>query len=523
MTSARRAATAFLASLLLLAAIPALAAAAGSLQAETTPLAFPDTGIHDPSTVQNTKITNVGDENATIESVSVALPFSVDGGASECDDNPVLAPGASCNLVVRFGPLIVGPAAATVVVQYNDSEAAQALEIGVSGSGATGTIAASSPSFSPQPFYFGGQQQQVNVSNPTPFTVIAESATIAGPDAGAFNINFSACNGNFLAPGNNCGLDIQFNPTAAGSYVAELLIANSGTVDPLVVPLVATALSGPKAVINPGNVEFGTVKVGSAAASEQVSITNEGDFPLQIQQLLIMSGTPQSFPVSNDQCSQKEVNPGDSCEITVGFAPTKAGERNASVFVISNTPGPVTTSALTGEGMLAPAGSVALSSQAQVGAPIICLTSGYRDADELSYRWLRGASAIPGETQLVYVPGDADVGSTISCEVSALNLVGAQIVTSLPSAPVSAAAAGPQGPAGASGPQGARGGTGEAGAPGPAGARGSKGAEGKPGKREPKGKPGSSKTSSCKQHHRRAKAKRACGPKRSATVHSGTH
>lgn len=503
MKSARRLATALLASLVALAAIPAFAAAAGSLEAETTPLAFPDTGIHDPSTSQSTKITNVGDENAVIESVSVASPFSVDGLASDCDDNPILGPGGSCNLVIRFAPSAVGPASETVVVQYNDSEAVQALKIEASGSGATGTISAVTPSFNPRPFYEGGQQQQVNVFNSSPFTVITESATIAGPDAGAFNINFSGCNGNFLAPGNNCGLNVQFNPTAAGTYVAELLIANSGTADPLVVPLEATALAGPKAVINPGSIEFGTIKVGTSAATKQVSITNEGDFPLQIQQLLIISGTPQVFPITNDNCSQKEIEPGEECEITVGFAPTKAGERNASIFVITNTPGPVTIASLTGEGMFAPAGSSALTSQAKVGVPIFCLTSGYHEADELSYRWLRGTTAVPGETQPVYVPVEADVGSTLSCEVTAVNPVGTQTATSAPSALVTAASAGPQGPVGARAP-GAVGSAGPKGDTGPAGPRGKRGAKGKTGK-----------NGSCKQRHRQAKAKKGCGGKSS--------
>jgi HYDIN/CFA65/VesB-like, Ig-like domain len=475
----------------LMFAIPAFASAAGVLEADVIALEFPATGIHDVSSQLSAKITNGGDDNAALKGVSTESPFLVDGGVSECDDMPTLAPGSSCNLVVRFAPTEVGPKSANVVLQYDDLAETQALLIPLSGSGSTGTLAAAEPSFYSQPYYFGGQQQWVSVNNPSAFTVIAESTSIVGPDAASFNINSSGCNGSFLAPGNNCGLNIQFNPGGPGTYVAQLEIVNSGGVSPLVVPLEAVALNGPSAVISPSSIEFPVTKVGTAAATQQVAVANEGDAPLQIQQLLVISGTPQTFPITNDGCSLVEIAPGDKCEVTVGFVPTKAGERNASIFVIANTPGPVTTEALSGEGMLAPNGSVSLTSQAKVGVPIVCLTSGFHDVDLLSFRWLRGASTIPGETQSVYVPTKADVGSTLRCEVTAENPVGTQSIASAPSAGVLGAAPGPQGPAGAAGSAGA---AGAAGASGPAGAKGDKG----------------KRKSRCAPRHRRSKAARKC-------------
>ena len=499
MPSARRLLVTALASIVaLMFAIPALASAAGMLEADVTSLEFPATGIHDPSSQLSAKITNDGDENAALEGISTESPFLVDGGASECDDMPTLVPGASCSLVVRFAPTEVGLQGANVVLQYDDSAETQALTIPLSGSGATGTIAASELTFYSQPYYYGGQQQWINVNNPSPFTVIAESASIVGPDAASFSINSSGCNGSFLSPGNNCGLNIQFNPSGPGAYVAQLEIVNSGEVSPLVVPFEAVALNGPKTVISPSSIEFPVTKVGSAAATKQVAVANEGDAPLQIQQLLVISGTPQTFPITNDGCSMVEIGPGEECEVTVGFAPTKAGERNASIFVIANTPGPVTTEALSGEGMLAPNGSVSLTNQAKVGVPIVCLTSGFHEVDLLSFRWLRGANAIPGETQSVYVPTKADVGKALSCEVTAENPVGSQSITSAPSAGVLGATPGPQGPAGTAGS------TGAPGASGPAGAKSDQGKK---------------KKSRCAPRHRRSKAVRRCsrrGPRRSA-------
>lgn len=511
--------TALVAIATALLAVPAFASAAGVLEADVPSLDFPETGIHDNSSQLSAKITNGGDENAALEGVSVEPPFTVDGGSSDCDDNPVLEPGSSCNLVVRFGPTEAGPKTGNAILKYNDSAESQALSIPLSGTGAAGTVTAAPPVFNSQPYYFGGQQQGVTVSNSSGFTVIAEGAAIVGADAGRFNINSSNCSGNLLAPGNNCGLNIGFNPGAPGTYTAQLEISNSGSVSPLVVPLEVTVLSGPKAVITPDSIEFPATKVGSTATTQQVVIENQGDFPLQIQQLLIISGTPQTFPISNDGCSLVEIAPGADCEVTVGFAPSKAGERNASIFLITNTPGPVTTAALSGEGMLVPAGSVALTSQAKVGVPIVCIPGGYHGADQLSFKWLRGATAIPAETQSVYVPVEADVGAALTCVVTAENAVGTQTASSAPSAPVGAATPGPQGPAGDAGPQGPAGAPGSPGAPGPAGAAGpagKRGATGPAGPRGPQGEPGKSgKKSSCAARHSRpGKPARKCSGKR---------
>jgi Collagen triple helix repeat (20 copies)/Abnormal spindle-like microcephaly-assoc'd, ASPM-SPD-2-Hydin len=513
MTAARRLASGLLTSLVVLAAAPAFAAAAANLEASPSPLEFPTVGIHDPAQTQGTIVTNNGDETASLDLLNAGLPFAIDAGASSCDDVGALNSGESCALTVSFSPQATGLLNGEVTIDYSDGEGGHQLAIPASGSGAAGTLVASTPTFNAMPYYFGGQQQQVNVSNSSTFTVLTGNPTISGPDAGNFGINSSNCNTTFLQPGNGCSISVQFNPSGSGTFEAQLEIPSDGTLSPVVVPLTVEALSGPVAVVTPSSIDFGAVKVNTSATPQQVTISNTGDFPLQIQQLLIIAATPQTFPLSNDGCSQQEINPGDDCEFTITFSPTKAGERNASIFLITNTPGPVTTAALTGEGMAVPNGSAALTSQAKVGVPISCLTSGYGAVDALSYQWLRNGTAIAGQTQAVYVPDEADVGTALSCEMTATNAVGTQTVSSAPSAAVIAAASGPQGPQGPSGAPGAQGSPGPQGAAGPqgpAGPAGATGPQGKPGKRGPKGKPAKSSRSCKARSSKSAKAKQKC-------------
>jgi len=520
MQSARRLVFALFASLALLVAIPALASAAAEIEASSTSLEFGEVGINDSAPTLTTEFKNVGDEATTIGNFQVPAPFSREGG---CNDPTFLEPGEGCSLTVRFEPHSTGPFSANASLEYTvnvgEGEIDLPVEVALSGTGATGTLEASTPSFPEFPYYFGGNlQEQVNVSNNSPFTAITEGRTISGPDAGDFSLTGSECGTNIFPPNSNCGLQVQFSsPGKPGDYEASLEIANSGTVNPLVVPLKATVLAGPEATIEPGEIDFGAVKVNSAAPTQQVKVTNTGDFQLQIQQLLVISGSPLSFPLTNDECTQVALEPGEACEVTIGFAPTKAGERNASIFLISNTPGPVSTAALLGEGMNVPAGTVALSSTAKIDVPMTCITSGYRDEDTLSYQWLRNEVAITGATQPVYVPIEADIGATLSCEVTATNAVGSQTITSASSSPVMAATAGPQGPTGPTGPQGpagatgAQGATGLSGATGPAGPKGATGPRGPKGKRGPQGKKsGGKQHRACKVNKKKRGAKARC-------------
>jgi hypothetical protein len=484
MSSARRLAFALFASLALLVAVPAFASAAAEIEASPTALEFGEAGVNDSAPALTAELKNVGDEGTLVSNFQVPAPFIREGS---CSDPVFLEPGEGCSLTVRFEPHSTGAFSANASLEYlvetGEGEIGFPLEIALSGTGATGTLEANTSSFPEFPYYFGGNlQEQVNVSNNSPFTAITEGRTISGPDAGYFSFVGSECGANIFTPGASCGLQVQFSsPGKPGDYEASLEIANSGTTDPLIVPLKATVLAGPQATIEPGEIDFGAVKVNTASSTQQVKVTNTGDFQLQIQQLLIISGSPLSFPLTNDECSQVALEPGEACEVTVGFAPTKAGERNASIFLISNTPGPVSTAALLGEGMNAPNGTVALTSTAKVDVPMTCITSGYRDEDTLSYQWLSNGVAITGATQSVYVPIEADIGATLSCEVSATNAVGSQTITSASSSAIVAATTGPQGPTGPTGPTGPAGPTGPTGPQGPAGPSGAQGPVGEPG------------------------------------------
>jgi hypothetical protein len=297
-------------------------------------------------------------------------------------------------------------------------------------------------SANPSPLHFGAQQidfgrqsRNVGIINDNSATTLG-TATITGPDAAAFQISGNDCDGSSRDPNSGCSINVDWTPALpAGAKSAQLEIPYSGTLSPLVVPLTATALAGPRSVITPSTINFGNTALG-AARSQLVSVSNSGDADLFVQQAFIVGGTPSFFPISANTCTGHPIAPDSGCSFVVGFAPATAGLKEGSVFLITNENGPVTTLAVSGTAYPAPAGAATVTGAAQVGSGLGCEPVGFSPGVSFAYQWLRNGAAISGAIAAGYAPVDADVGARLSCSISASNPLGTATVTSPQTAPV---------------------------------------------------------------------------------------
>lgn len=220
------------------------------------------------------------------------------------------------------------------------------VEVALSGNAITGTLSASPDplTFSALPFTPPGSHTEGEYSETEPVTIQnsanastqVQSASITGPDASSFSIQWN-CNGNTLGTNNSCNVGIQFKPTSLGVQNATLVIGSDSASSPLEVPLSGEGLHGPQMTLNTTQALLGDVALGSSA-EQTFDITNTGDYPLQIQRAFLVSGTPLMFPVLADSCSGEILYPTESCAITIGFRPTTLGEKDASMLFITNTP-----------------------------------------------------------------------------------------------------------------------------------------------------------------------------------------
>ncbi|MGZ4173323.1 MAG: choice-of-anchor D domain-containing protein [Solirubrobacteraceae bacterium] len=206
--------------------------------------------------------------NKTAGTVTVSADSLIGPDASSFRTNSDTCPsawlpaGQSCSVQVTFGPSSTGPKSASLEL-VDDSGT---VDVPLSGNGITGTLTAGpNPlNFTPQPWFYGSQQQNINIQNSNDAGTQTTSATITGPDASRFYIAWGQnCTNQQYGPGSSCGMGIGFNPpNGAGTFRAQLELDSDSLSGPLLVPLNVTVLNGPHTLIGPVQTEFGAVAVG---------------------------------------------------------------------------------------------------------------------------------------------------------------------------------------------------------------------------------------------------------------------
>ena len=293
-----------------------------------SPVQFGSVDMHFQSS-QQVNLSNQSGTPVTVLSSSItgadASSYSIQQGQDFCTGQTIPA-FSSCHLNVIFFALANGPGPlnnATLVITDN---APETVDVPLSGTALTGTLstAASSLDLGQQIINQGGSNSQpVTVNDNLLASARVTNQQIIGPDASSFSINGGGCEGFDIGTGSSCQIFIQFNPTSAGTKNAQLEIDNDGTQTPLLVSLTGQGLNGPALKLTPAQAKYGNVALGSSA-SQTFTLSNAGDAPLQIQAVILIAGSPEVFPISNDGCTGQQVAAGSSCQVTVGFTPIAA-------------------------------------------------------------------------------------------------------------------------------------------------------------------------------------------------------
>ncbi len=376
-----------------------------------------------------------------VESVAIdgAEPASFQLASNSCS-GAALEFGQTCSVEVSFHPGS-SPGAHSATLELVTSEGP--LEVPLSGSAVTGTLSASPDplGFAAIPFTAPGshnegentETEQLTIQNSTNASTQVQSASISGPDASSFSIQWD-CNGDVLGNNNTCNMGIRFQPSSPGAKSASLTITSDSASSPLVVPLSGEGLNGPHMTINTTQALLGDVALGSSL-EQTFTVANSGDYPLFIERSFLVSGTPLMFPVLGDSCSGAILYPSESCAITLAFRPTTTGEKSASLLFITNTPA-INVAGIDGVGVddaaeaalaLAPAPSAHSSAHAAAAppsqappasAPTPALSPAVVPPAPLSAQRAPSLSHLLGRTTLD-LGADVQCPATASCETLA--------------------------------------------------------------------------------------------------------
>jgi hypothetical protein len=177
--------------------------------------------------------------------------------------------------------------------------------------------------------------------------------SVGGADAADFAAA-SACPST-LAPGASCNVFVTFSPSAAGARSASLAISDDASGTPHTVALTGDGLAPDAAVatVSTTSLSFPAVPAGTAAPTQDVTLTNTGTLPLSLAHIGVDGAAAGDF--SESTTCGTSVAVGASCTITVGFTPAATGARAATLTIDSDAVDGSVTVSLAGTGTL-PAG-----------------------------------------------------------------------------------------------------------------------------------------------------------------------
>jgi hypothetical protein len=156
-----------------------------------------------------------------------------------------------------------------------------------------------------------------------------------------------------LQPGNTRTLQVLFDPLAAGTRTANLVIIHNAPGGTLTVPLVGVGTNSapiPALSVSPARLDFGSQPVGTTGTPQTLTLRNTGNANLLIFGLAPTGANAQEFVLPAGNQVPITLQPGETRNLQVAFAPLSTGNRNANLTITHNASGGILNVPLTGVG-----------------------------------------------------------------------------------------------------------------------------------------------------------------------------
>jgi hypothetical protein len=300
-------------------------------------LTFAGQNVGTTSAGKQITLTNSGNATLNIAGISASGDFAQTNtcGAS-------LGAGSSCTINVTFTPTAGGARNGTLTVSDDASGSSQAASLTGTGltPGASASLLPSSLSFPGTNVGSSSASQQATLTNTGSIALSILSVSASG------DFNQTNTCGTSLAGGANCGITVNFTPTASGARSGSLSVSDSASGSPQTASLTGMGLSTtPSVSVSPTSLNFPGTLVTSSSATQQVKLTNSGSGALSIL------GISASGDYSQTDSCGASLPGGANCSITVTFKPSTSGSRTGSVTITDNATGSPQNVALSGTGM----------------------------------------------------------------------------------------------------------------------------------------------------------------------------
>ncbi|KFA90902.1 hypothetical protein Q664_25390 [Archangium violaceum Cb vi76] len=314
------------------------------VEVSPTSLDFGEQLVGTTSAARRVTLRNTGSASVTVTSISITTPFAVSSPSSPF----ILAPGASQEVSMTFGPITPGSVSGTLTLS-TDSATSPSLSVPLAGRGVRPTIAVS-----PTSLDFGAQlvgttsaARRVTVRNTGTGVLTLTSVTLSSAAFSASPTSVPLS----VEPGATREISVTFNPTTESSFTGTLTLASN---DPDA-PNVSIPLSGsgvrPELDISSTRLDFGASNVGASAILRELRFHNPGGTEMAISSLSFSGAAALDFGIDPPVSFPVAVSPGSTVTLTLSFVPRAVGAREArATFGLEGSAQDSVEVALVGEG-----------------------------------------------------------------------------------------------------------------------------------------------------------------------------
>ncbi len=280
------------------------------------------------SATQNATLSNTGVGPLTITAPSTASVSGTDFSYAANSCAASLAPGAQCNVSVKFAPTAVGARSGQLTVQTGAG--ALTATLGGTGQGSAATLTSAATLVAP-PQAFGTHTENVTATyrNDGNAPMTLASPTLAAPLSVASN----SCSS--IAAGASCNIVITAGATVAGVSVNQSFVPTGANVAPAAETINWTTQTA-IANLTPTTLAFGVVPVGTTAHLN-LTLTNGGNTAFNWA-AANLSDTVSSVSFDFSACSN--VAPNANCTVVASFAPSAIGSVGNSNLSVVQGMGP---------------------------------------------------------------------------------------------------------------------------------------------------------------------------------------
>jgi len=294
---------------------------------------------------QSVTLTNTGTATLSIASISVTgADASSFVFANNCGTS--LAANASCSIHGHFEPAITGALTAVITIADNATGSPQTIALSGTGVGPAVSLSSSRVAFGSVKVGTQSGSESVTLTNSGSATLSITSISVTGADSSSF-VFANDC-GTSLATGSNCSIHGHFAPTVSGALTATITITDNESNSPQRIALSGTGTSGATVALSATSLAFGLVDVGTASASQSVTLINTGTGILSITNIAVNGADAGSYVFANS-CGAS-LAPGAGCTIHGHFKPETEGALTATIEISDNAAGSPQSIALSGTG-----------------------------------------------------------------------------------------------------------------------------------------------------------------------------